>query len=30
MESTSCDNSKKTIDIEKREDVKPKKLWGII
>jgi hypothetical protein len=31
MESTSCDNSKKTIDIEKRDDIKPKKtFFGIL
>ena len=29
MESTSCDNAKKTIDIEKRNDIKPKKILGI-
>jgi len=31
MQSTSCDNSKKTIDIEKRNDIKPKKtFFGIL
>ena len=30
MESTSCDNTKKTIEIEKRDDIKPKKLFGIL
>ena len=30
MESTSCDNSKKTIDIEKRTDIQKPKWLGII
>lgn len=30
MESTTCDNAKKTIEIEKRDDIKPKKLFGIL
>jgi hypothetical protein len=31
MESTSCDNAKKAIDIEKRDDIKPKKtFFGIL
>jgi hypothetical protein len=31
MESTSCDSAKKTIDIEKRDDIKPKKtFFGIL
>jgi len=29
MESTSCNNAKKTIEIEKRTDVSPKKILGI-
>lgn len=30
MESTSCDNATKIIEIEKRDDIKPKKLFGIV